>query len=89
MRCQVGDVVGFKHIQFNIKKQYPFGKRSVSMLCGGSGITPMLQALRKLVHTPGDTTQLTLLYGSKSVDDILMRHEIDNLVRRLGCGRWR
>lgn len=79
---ELGATVGFKHIKFNVKQQYPFGKRSVSMLCAGSGVTPMYQALLKLVDTPGDATEVVLLYGNKSVDDILMREELDELVRR-------
>ena len=33
----VGSMVGFKHIKFNIKAQYPFeGKTSFTMLCAGT-----------------------------------------------------
>jgi len=77
----LGDSVGFKHVVPNVKRQHPFGMRTISMLCAGSGVTPMVQALRKLVGVPGDTTQVVLLVGNKSVEDILMREELDELVR--------
>ena len=77
----LGDTVGFKHVAPNVKKQHPFGKRTISMLCAGSGITPMVQALRKIVGTPGDETEVVLLVGNKSVEDILMKNELDGLVR--------
>lgn len=75
----IGSMVPFKHIKFNIKAQYPFGKKSITMISGGTGITPMYQALQKLVLTPGDSTEVTLLYGNKSVEDILLRDELDQL----------
>ena len=43
---QIGDTVNVKHIPFNVKMQYPFGKKKLGMLVGGTGITPMLQVHR-------------------------------------------
>jgi len=74
----IGATVEFKHIKFNIKAQYPFeGKKTISMVCAGTGITPCYQALWKLLGTPGDDRQVVLLYGNKSVEDILMKDELD------------
>jgi len=75
---EIGAKVGFKHIKFNIKAQYPFeGKKTITMICAGTGITPMYQALWKLLGTPGDDRQVTLLYGNKSPTDILMKEQLD------------
>ena len=72
----IGAMVEFKHIKFNIKSQYPFeGTKTISLVCAGTGITPCFQALWKLLGTPGDDRQVVLLYGNKSVDDILMKSE--------------
>ena len=55
----LGSKVGFKHIKFNIKAQYPFdGKQTFTLLCAGTGITPMYQALWKLLGTAGDDRQV-------------------------------
>ena len=43
------------------------------MLAVGVGIAPMLQALHSLLTTEGEATRLVLLYGNRSVKDILMR----------------
>ena len=53
----------------------------VDVICGskGTGIAPMYQALQKLLATPGDTTEITVLYGNASVDDILLKKEMDAL----------
>lgn len=79
----IGAQVGFKHIPFNIKSQYPFaGKKKINMICGGTGITPMYQALHKIVNTPGDVLQVVLLCGSRTPQDILLRKELESLVER-------
>merc|ERR1712100_638257 len=33
---KVGETAWFKHIKFNIKEQYPFRKKKLTMLCGGT-----------------------------------------------------
>jgi len=74
----VGEMVEFKHIPFNIKAQYPFeGKKTFTLLCAGTGISPMYQALWKLLGTAGDERKITMIYGNKSPDDILMKDELD------------
>lgn len=74
--------VQFKHIKFNVKAPYPFeGKKNFTMLCAGSGITPVYQALHKLMKTPGDDRKVTVIYGNKSPKDILLREEIDAMVK--------
>ena len=68
-------VVSFKHIPFNVKIQYPFKKaKHILMLAGGTGITPMIQALHALLgeeESSRSTEKVTLLYGSRTADDIL------------------
>ena len=79
----VGAEVQFKHIGFNIKRQYPFRPaKTVSLLCAGTGIAPIYQALLKLMNTPGDDRKVTLLYGNKSPDDILLKQELDGFARQ-------
>ena len=68
----LGSPVEFKHIKFNVKEQYPFpGKTSFTLIAAGTGITPMYQALGKLLHTAGDDRKVVLLYGSRTPEDIL------------------
>jgi len=74
---ELGAKVGFKHISFNIKAPYPFdGTKTITLLCAGTGLAPMYQALWKLLGTPGDERQVVLLYGNKSVEDILLKEEL-------------
>jgi cytochrome-b5 reductase len=87
---KIGDKVEFKHIPFNVKIQHPFKAqtdaagpvRTVSMLCGGTGIAPMYQALHKVLNDSSDDTVVTLLYGNRSESDILLRKELEDLAAK-------
>lgn len=72
-------VVAFKHIQFNVKTQYPFNSpKTVVMLAGGTGITPMIQALHAILgDEEGPIEKTHLIYGSRNVDDILGKEMLD------------
>jgi len=79
-KMKVGDTMDFKHIIFNVKKQYPFGVKNVGMLVGGTGITPMIQALHAMLGNPDDDTKVTMLYGSQRSDQILCKEILDEWV---------
>lgn len=72
-----GQTVDFKHISKNVKRQYPFGKKKIGMFVGGTGITPMIQALHAILGTAGDTTTVSILYGSQTSDNILAKETMD------------
>jgi NAD(P)H-flavin reductase len=78
----VGQNLRFKHIKFNIKEQYPFGKKSISMITGGTGITPMLQALHMLLTTTGDDTKIVMLDGNRSMEDVLMKEMLHGYAQK-------
>lgn len=78
-QMKVGETVNFRHIPFNVKKQAPFADLSViAMIVGGTGITPMIQALHAILGQGNNGTtppprqqKVIMLYGSRSSDDIL------------------
>jgi len=76
---QPGDEIAFKHIKFNVKTQAPFPYDHILMLVGGTGITPMIQALHAILGSKdGKKPKVTMLYGSKFQNDILgmeLRHK--------------
>ncbi|KAL4420574.1 hypothetical protein ABPG75_010230 [Micractinium tetrahymenae] len=57
----------------------PHTARHISMIAGGTGITPMYQLIQAVLKDPSDNTQLSLLYANVSPDDILLRDELDAL----------
>jgi cytochrome-b5 reductase len=50
------------------------------MIAGGTGITPMLQIIRAVLKNPDDKTKISLIYANVSVEDILLKQELDELV---------
>jgi len=84
----VGSTIDFKHIEFNVKIQYPFGKRKIGMLVGGTGVTPMIQALHAILgdtEVKGDQeTTVSIIYGSRTADDILGGAMLDGWAEKYG-----
>mmetsp|Transcript_2731 Transcript_2731/g.10494 ORF Transcript_2731/g.10494 Transcript_2731/m.10494 type:complete len:456 (-) Transcript_2731:1854-3221(-) len=79
---KVGDHI---EIKGPINKFYYGGPNtlsSVSMLAGGSGITPHFQLLRVILNDPNDHTPVHMLYASRSTDDIILRNELDELAKK-------
>jgi len=79
-----GDSLFFKHIPFNVKIQYPFRQNGaaepyekISMLVGGTGIAPMIQAIHPLLGNDSESTKINLIYGSRTTDDILGKEILD------------
>ena len=85
---KVGDTVDFKHIVFNVKIQAPFRPQKIVMLVGGTGITPMIQALHAILGDPTTKTQVTMLYGSRLASDILGQELIDAWDKEYGDERF-
>ena len=54
--------------------------KSISMICGGTGITPMLQVARQIFSDVGDTTKVNMIFANQR----LKRHFVQNRVGRVG-----
>ncbi|MEW5305661.1 MAG: hypothetical protein WDW36_008187 [Sanguina aurantia] len=64
--------------------KYPYepnSKKSIGLLAGGTGITPMLQLIDAVLSNPDDRTELSLIFANNSEDDIILRNHIDNLAK--------
>lgn len=80
IRGPTGDILynGFGH--FTIEgKQRKFAR--VSLVLGGSGITPGYALIARILLTKGDKTQLRVVDANRSEQDILLREELDGLAR--------
>lgn len=53
--------------------------REFGMVAGGTGITPMYQIMQAIAKDPTDTTKVKLIYANVSLDDILLKKELDDL----------
>lgn len=56
--------------------------KTIGMLAGGTGITPMLQLMVAVLKDPKDTTSISLLYANQTEDDILVRDLLEGLAKR-------
>ncbi|KAF8446117.1 hypothetical protein L210DRAFT_3619855 [Boletus edulis BED1] len=63
-------------------KYSPTLSRHIGMIAGGTGITPMLQIIRAALKNPADKTKLSLIYANVSLDDILLKKELDDLAAK-------
>lgn len=60
--------------------------KHMGMIAGGTGITPMLQIIRAIIrgrprNGGNDTTEVDLIFANVNPDDILLREELDQLVK--------
>lgn len=60
--------------------------RHFGMICGGTGITPMLQIIRAIVrgrpsNGGSDTTKVDLIFANVNFDDILLKNDLDALAK--------
>jgi nitrate reductase (NAD(P)H) len=51
--------------------------KSLRMICGGSGITPIFQILRAIMEDIEDATTCVVLDGNKTEEDILCKEELE------------
>ncbi|ODV91458.1 hypothetical protein CANCADRAFT_71204 [Tortispora caseinolytica NRRL Y-17796] len=56
--------------------------KTLDMIAGGSGITPMLQIIKAILKNPNDKTKITLIYANVNYDDILLKDDLDALVAK-------
>jgi cytochrome-b5 reductase len=55
----------------------------LNMVCGGTGITPMLQVIRAILKDAEDSTQVKLIFGNITEEDILLRQELEQCTKDL------
>ncbi|KAF9966082.1 hypothetical protein BGZ73_001145, partial [Actinomortierella ambigua] len=61
----------------------------IGMICGGTGLTPMYQIMQAiLTDRANDSTRVSLIFGNRTEDDILMREAIEDTGSGLGIERF-
>lgn len=86
----VGDSINVKgplgHVTYEGKGVLILGQethkvKKFSMLCAGTGITPVYQVLCAVLRDPKDTTEMSLIFANRTEADILLKDELDMLAR--------
>ncbi|KAI9097285.1 hypothetical protein DFS34DRAFT_621124 [Phlyctochytrium arcticum] len=78
---KVGDTLDIKG---PIKKfEYKANEFSnIGLLAGGTGITPMIQLIQRILSNPEDKTKMQLVFANIAEEDILMRDYFDSLAKQ-------
>ncbi|CAD5225492.1 unnamed protein product [Bursaphelenchus okinawaensis] len=53
--------------------------KRISLIAGGTGITPILQVINKSLKNSEDKVEMALLFANQTENDILLREEMDKL----------
>ena len=53
----------------------------LSMICGGTGLTPCYQLIRHICRRQDDDIKIRLVYANTTPADTLMRHELEEMAR--------
>ncbi|MEQ2201994.1 NADH-cytochrome b5 reductase 2 [Xenoophorus captivus] len=53
--------------------------KHVGMIAGGTGITPMLQLIRRITSDPADDTKCSLIFANQTEKDILLWDELKDV----------
>lgn len=77
---EVGDTADFRGPKGAMKYRKTLVK-SLGMVAGGTGITPMYQIIRSICEDPLDNTQVTLMYANRSEADIMLREKLDHFAK--------
>eukprot|EP00435_Cladocopium_sp_Y103_P006559 s4644_g2.t1 len=56
--------------------------KEISMIAGGTGLTPCYQVLSAILRDPKDTTKVRFLYANRTPDDILARDILEELAAK-------
>ncbi|KAJ3274539.1 NADH-cytochrome b5 reductase [Terramyces sp. JEL0728] len=75
----VGDFVSLRGPILTMPAYLKNSCKEIGMVCAGTGITPMYQLVKKILQDPLDHTKITLFYQNKTVNDILLKAELDHL----------
>ncbi|KAH3670377.1 hypothetical protein OGAPHI_000892 [Ogataea philodendri] len=60
----------------------PYQMKHFVMISGGSGITPTYQVIQAIFSDPEDRTSVRLFFGNRTLDDILLKQELDELAQK-------
>lgn len=56
--------------------------KEIGLIAGGSGITPILQVITKVITTPEDNTKILLIFANETENDILLKSELDEMAKK-------
>ncbi|ORZ27618.1 NADH-cytochrome b5 reductase 2 [Lobosporangium transversale] len=55
--------------------------KSIALIAGGSGLTPILQLIYSILHDKEDVTKINFIFANVTPDDIILKDVLDELVK--------
>ncbi|CAK9437512.1 uncharacterized protein LODBEIA_P18900 [Lodderomyces beijingensis] len=80
-QVQVGQTVKFRGTVGTLNYS-PGMAKEIGLIAGGTGITPILQVITRVITDLEDDTKLKLIYGNETERDILLKNEIDEIAAK-------
>lgn len=68
----------FSFKKLSTEKDY----KTISMVAGGSGLTPMLQIISTIIRNPSDQTEIRFIFANSEEKDILCQEILEELVEK-------
>lgn len=56
--------------------------KSIGMVGGGTGITPLFQLIRAICEDPTDITTVSVVYGNRTESDIMLKEKMDAFAKQ-------
>lgn len=81
IRGPTGDIVYEGNGKFNIEGE-EMNFRRVTLILGGSGITPGYQLICRILLLQGDKTEIRVIDANRSESDILLQDEMEDLQKK-------
>ncbi|KAI5957216.1 hypothetical protein KGF54_000144 [Candida jiufengensis] len=78
---QIGQTVKFRGPVGKLNYQ-PSMAKELGLIAGGTGITPILQVITRIITNLEDHTKMYLIFGNETEKDILLKNEIDEIAKR-------
>ena len=92
---KIGDTLDMKgpsgHVDYRGNGYFKFTEKNkikvrtlkkIGMIAGGTGITPMLQIINKIMSNPNDKTEVSLIFANQTEDDIFLRKELEDIEKK-------
>lgn len=82
------EYLGHGRYMHSKRKEKPAYTKDIGMICAGTGITPIWQILKAISeearHNDYAATRISLIYGNRHEEDIILRRELQEIQRNLG-----
>lgn len=78
-KLKIGDTIRVKGPKGNFRYK-PEMTGHLSLIAGGTGITPMIQIIRAALRNPFDPTTVSLIYANVNEEDILLKDDLEELL---------